>query len=49
MVVRHLARRLGLKREVEFDNIGPILRKLVRSSIAAEHNVLWHRNLPIAN
>jgi hypothetical protein len=43
MVVRHLARRVGVKREVEFDNTGPILRKLVRSSIAPEHNVLWHR------
>jgi hypothetical protein len=44
-----LTRRIGIKREVQFDDIGAILRKFVRSSIAAEDNVLLHRSLPIAD
>ena len=49
MVVSHLTRRIWIKRKVQFDDIRAVLRELVRSSVATEHNVLRHRNLPIAD
>jgi hypothetical protein len=42
-----LTRRIWIKRKVQFDDIRAVLRELVRSSVATEHNVLRHRNLPI--
>jgi hypothetical protein len=46
VIVGHLRSRISDERKEQLDDVGTVLRELIRSAVAAEHDVLWHGDPP---